>query len=215
MKLENYFFATADGTIPTLNPNFEDGNICVIGEVYGKKGVKNGSLLRTSPIINKESDKIITCPDSCYELGSMNEDYLEMLKAAEIGKNILFKWRLNKEFCLTGDSSDFENREATIADPPFILGKQIRYILGGTNQFGEKVLGEVIGQNGNYVTLNCRQPVDADNEEYQIECFVVWLDLPEETAIQMLLFDTVAGIHYKTFEEAFLTKCRPKIITEP
>ncbi len=199
MKMENYFFADSDQH-PVLDIS---GKIRLVGKAYGREGFKDGTVVATSSIKALTETTAETASGSVYELGNMSADYVEMMEADEAGMPIIFGWNLKYEDLM----DEIPNPDIKLEDvPQFNTHKG--YVLYGTDQHGNSIVGEVINQNGNFVTLICSDLKSLTEKE--VRCFVVWPSISARALLNVKIFDEVAGLPYDMFETAFFLKCRPR-----
>jgi hypothetical protein len=72
VKLENWFLVYGDYD-PYKPPECNTQHLA--GKVFGNPNFNDGEEIRTSPIVGKEGDKIVTKSGSVYELGEVLPDY--------------------------------------------------------------------------------------------------------------------------------------------
>lgn len=160
--------------------------IRLVGSVYGRNGFPDGTAVATSYIAKLLEATATTDSGSVYELGEIHPDYAELLKAEESGQIIIRSWHLRRN----SDGSPF--------------------MLFGTDNTDSPILGKVIKQNGNYVTLLCIDPKTKSEKEE--ECFVIWRDFRPEAQFFIQFFGHIDGIRYPNdFEDSFRFRCRPII----
>lgn len=196
MRIENYFFANKEG-VPVIPTEESEERPFLIGYIYGRPGKDDGSLVRTSRLISWDDKVAHTSSGSVYELYGMNADYAEYVNAVNGGDIIITDWRIVKGSFLKDDHKKYSD----VRDM-FRHGLEI---IGTNTKDGEMISGEIIGQEGNYLTI-----VTSDKET--IRCFVVWRDMEfgMQAIIQLGILEIETGLDYDDFEESFILKSRPK-----
>lgn len=201
-RLENYFFVNHDGS-PVVPDT--DGDVYLTGEVYEREGFEDGSFIRTSYLEGWNEYQARTGSGTVYELGQINADYEEMLKAIDEGVSVIVKWELDlKENILNQIPPDDCYDPEEVAKYLSSANMHAGYMLSGQTLEDDMAHGEIVGQDGNYVTLRVGEGFQLKNKRY----FVCWND-PHFTMKISLFCGRVCGI--SVLEESFMVKgCRPK-----
>ena len=143
---------------------------------------------------------------SVYELGAMNSDYVEMLKAIKVGTPVIIGWNLRKDILM----DTVPALDAPIEE--LLETKQHEgFVLSGKDLNGNSICGEVIQQSQNYVTLLLYEYDEPGFRAKEVKCFVCWKRFSWEVEAEISISGGIAGMRYTSFEDAFLMKCRPVI----
>ncbi len=195
MVIDNFFLCGVDDT-PTIDLA---SDFRIAGEIYGSPEFPNGSTIVTN-FIEEMDDKIaVTHSGHKYGLGTKNRDYSEMLEAYHEGVPILENWSI-------------ESQKLTISGPDFSTETYIGCILTTNDvETGKRVRGEVIGQEGNFVTIIIS---DEENptELTEKEVFVIWSKWAPVTKARVSFtgyYDEGKNFPVEEVDEAFLVECRP------
>lgn len=129
MKITNYHFIDVTGNIILTDP--PEGEFCVVGKIYGKEGLEDGSRSITSPVVKIKDGVATTFSGSKYELETMHPDYVELLSAIKSGVPVI------KDWALYAHSSYYNGY------------KIVGHFLSNNEQFLEKITS----QEGNYITI--------------------------------------------------------------
>lgn len=225
MRLRNYFpvyFNLAPVTTDSNgnpirlddhgSPIFDElpEGITMIGNVYDAEEYEDGEPIITSEI-SYLSEKAMSTREGDYELESPNADYVDMLRAIANGCPVLCEWNL--EQCkLLDEVPDFKVSLEEFADQMKNIGKHDGYSFTGTvlNDPGETVIGgEVVSQDGNYVTLQVADTDGTTVSEQKYFVYWIWMGPIVKYAMQFEL--PIAGIETRDLETAFSFECRPNL----
>lgn len=204
MKLDDYYFQDKD-KIPSLD----------IENLKGKNavGVTNGIRKCTPAIVeyDKATNTIKTEYGFEYELGKMNPDYKEMLEAKTDEVPIVVKWSVCEEYIFDGEG-DLNMPEDQYLK--MLASSEIKpykaKLLSGICIDGLPVAGEVVKQDGNFVTINWHKNRSERESE---RVFVCWISMRDETRLIINRLGRVAGIQRDNFAESFGEKCRPILVS--
>ncbi len=195
MVIDNYFLCGV-GDTPTIDlaKDFR-----IAGEIYGSPEFPNGSTIVTNFIEEMDEKTAVTHSGHKYELREKNRDYSEMLKAYHEGVPILENWSI-------------KSQKLTISGPDNSTETYIGCILIANDaETGKRVRGEVIGQEGNFVTI-----IISDEENHaelaKKEVFVIWSKWAPETKARVSFtgyYDEEKNFPVEEVDEAFLVECRP------
>lgn len=210
MRLQNYYISDRE-----YNPVARDESekIFLVGVVYGRSDIPDGSAIRTSTIASLNDKEAVTEKGEVYELDGMSPDYIEFLDAKKRGIDILNEWdvSLNKDVMIETPSLSDPDALKKVTDPDNL---HTAYMFTGKSPSDSHVYGEVVGQSGNYVTLKVAK-LSKEKHDFVMEekvYFVIWRSLSLEAQFSLGATGEVAGLEYKQwFEEAFHLKCRPKM----
>ena len=206
MRLDNYFFVDVNQK-PIIEK--EGKMYCIGGVVTGREGFEDGKSIRTSYIVEIDEAKKYakTKSGSIYELGELNKDYQEMQEAFAKGIPIVENWELSEAMLM----KDIPPLDSSIQDIMNTEQRKAIMLKATDASSGDQVYGEVIGQNGNIVTIM----VPSEEDYFKMvpkEVFVNWRAMDPFASIELGAFKEVAGIPFEKFEDAFLSKCRPVIM---
>ena len=209
MRMEDYFFAYGNGKIViATEPDISSENISLCGRVFGREGFDDDKAVMTSTISKIENGKVYTASGSIYELGEMNADYAEMLSALSHKVPVLGEWHLEWKDNILDKIPDFST-----SPDKWGTASHAGYLFSGKDQEGIMFHGEVLGQNGNYLTIRLCERDRSSSElkfnESDIDVFVCWRNFKFNTEFDLSLFGESAGIYYDDFETAFMFRCRP------
>ena len=210
MKLKDYYICDIKSNPVIVRDGDDSKELFLAGNVYGRPGFPDGSTIRTSAIASLNELEATTKSGSVYELDGVCPDYKDFLEAHERGIEILSNWNLALVDNIMINVPSFDDPDALekARDPDNL---HIGYMLSARTPSGSQVYGEVIGQHGNYVTVNVMRWFNNDAKIDVKEFFVVWRSVNIETEMSLSLLREVAGLKYNTFEPAFHLKSRPKI----
>ena len=209
MRLQNYYISDEKS-----NPvaKGESDKLFLVGRVFGRGGVPDGSVIHTSAIASLYEKRAVTSSGSVYDLDDICPDYTEFLDAKAKGIEIVSEWNLTLDSNIMMDVPSLKDPDALkkITDPDNL---HTGYMLQGKLANGSTVYGEVVGQTGNYVTLRVSSFSNGDALMEEKKYFVNWrsLSLDAEFAVRFGGGE-IAGLSYEQwFEEAFNLQCRPKM----
>ena len=211
MRMKDYFFARENGKIViAAEPDISSEAIRLCGKAYGRDGFEDGQAVTTSPIAKIENGRVYTASGSVYELGEKNADYAEMISALNRGTPVLGEWRLEWKDYILDAIPDFST-----SPDKWKTTSHEGYLFSGKDQEGKLFYGEVIGQNGNYLTIRqCEKDRSSSVlkfHENDIDIFVCWRNFQFNTEFEFTFFGKSGGILYEDLETAFMFQCRPKL----
>ena len=212
MKIEKYYFTNGEGELVTTENGTDD--LCLMGLVYGKPGFDDGDLIQTSTIKEVGETSVTTFSGSVYELGEMNPDYSEMLAVKATGMPVIKDWDLEQRTLL--DKIPEKTPKSIEEFTEGLKGAKtyVGLVLSGIDDNGKHICGEVIDQEGNFVTLLLSDPEDIF-KLIETKCFVCWREFSKKARRDIEWTGEIAGLDYdNTFDYSFLMKCRPTFQTQ-
>lgn len=197
MKLENYYF-----TDRRLNPAVVYA-YRLAGNVFGREGVEDGSMLYTSYIASHDDKTATTESGSVYELGQIHPDYTDMLKKIESGIPIITQCSIitNEIFPDGTTGLHVDGEIMSVKDGDYIHSDQ-----------GHWFEGKVIGQKENLLTIRCYN-IDGKLEKCRdITAYIVWPEYFSDETEKCFILEGLNKDQYDPdLEETFSLKCRPRL----